>query len=185
MPIPAPVELFKINCTFVPQLRTFCLESGMRRQNLCNQMIVKFGTADVAWMIKGDPSLLLIIYKQRGIKDSTCGRREGTMISALCQSAIVIALLSLSSQVRATEDIKRILRKAGNEWAAQRGTRITSSALDSGFCFSRSDYTDNRDKCANQPAGAPYSGLSPFQISEIFRMPDIACTYAKGCPKSL
>ena len=65
--------------------------------------------------------------------------------------SILVLLLVLSDVVICEVDIKLILKRAINELARQYDTTITSGALDSGFCFSRQDYTDNKDKCVDQP----------------------------------
>ena len=69
---------------------------------------------------------------------------------------IIGLLCSLVLRANAETDIERILRRAGNEWASDLGSSIESGALAAGFCFSRDDYTDNKDKCIDQPAGQPY-----------------------------
>lgn len=50
-------------------------------------------------------------------------------------------------------DIVRILTRAANDLADQAKTKITTGALASGLCFQRSDPTNNKDKCVDQPSG--------------------------------
>ena len=87
---------------------------------------------------------------------------------------IAALLLAILSQVGAEEDadIKRIFRKAGVQWAYNYGSRISTTALDSGFCFSRNDPSDSWDTCQNEPAGLSELSIkashhSPVQHTQI------------------
>ena len=66
---------------------------------------------------------------------------------------LAIILLQFSS---AEEDIKTVLRRAADQYAGIHGTSIETRALASGMCFARYDYTENKDKCVDQPSGIEF-----------------------------
>lgn len=66
--------------------------------------------------------------------------------------SFLIFVSAFLSSVSAESDIKRIFRRAGQRLAERHGTTINPRALSSGFCFSRDDYTENKDKCIDEPA---------------------------------
>ena len=65
---------------------------------------------------------------------------------------IVATLLAVSMDVYGQNDIKNILTKAANDFAASFGTTIATGALASGVCLSRDDQTGAKDTCTAQPA---------------------------------
>lgn len=64
--------------------------------------------------------------------------------------ASVLFLLTIQS-VLGEVDLKRIFLKAANQFATRHGTVLTPTALASGMCFTREDFTENYDKCSDQP----------------------------------
>ena len=70
---------------------------------------------------------------------------------------LLVACLFVLFQYRADAEgnVKEILQQAAVELAWKHGTEIQPHFLASGFCFSRTDQTDNAVKCTDEPASRP------------------------------
>ena len=105
--------------------------------------------------LRPGPPLLSILCASHNTRQITALTRlsfyHTTVSMHLRFLAACIFVLSRYS-ADAEGDVKEILKQAAVELAWKHGTEIQPHYLASGFCFSRTDQTDNAVKCTDEPA---------------------------------